>query len=79
VQPTDSVKRIEVSVDWSKFPIATGVQGAQVVINSNLGGVSVTVNVNALRTAAPAGFKGHVEGDGVVVRLYAIYLPFKWY
>jgi len=54
------------------------VQGAQVVISSNLGGVSVTVNVNALRTAAPAGFKGHVEGDGVVVRMPTFVLRLKW-
>ncbi|KAH7105110.1 hypothetical protein BKA62DRAFT_767364 [Auriculariales sp. MPI-PUGE-AT-0066] len=65
VNPTDSVKRIEVAVDWAKFPAVAGVQTTQVTIKSSLG-ESVQVIVNAVKTAAPADFKGFVEGDGVV-------------
>jgi hypothetical protein len=67
VRPTDAVHRVEVGIDWSKFPAgSSGVQNGVVKIKAS-GGESVDVNVRAIRTAAAGGFKGHVEGDGVVV------------
>lgn len=60
--------RIEVGVDWSKFPAdAAGMQNGVLLVRSSVGdGVNITLP--AIKTSVPAGFEGFVEGDGVVVR-----------
>ncbi|KZW01132.1 hypothetical protein EXIGLDRAFT_761138 [Exidia glandulosa HHB12029] len=66
VKPDDTPHRVELGVDWKKFPVdATGVQSGIVTFKSSVGD-AVNVTVSAIRTATPAGFHGFVEADGVV-------------
>ncbi|EJD45479.1 hypothetical protein AURDEDRAFT_184728 [Auricularia subglabra TFB-10046 SS5] len=66
LQSSSLPHRIELGVDWSKFPAgAAGMQNGVVRITSSVGDV-VSVTLPAIKTSPPAGFKGFVEGDGVV-------------
>ncbi|EJD45481.1 hypothetical protein AURDEDRAFT_87784 [Auricularia subglabra TFB-10046 SS5] len=65
VGPADVPHRVELSVDWSKFPSGGGVQNGLVTFKSSVGD-AVNVNVPAVKTAPAAGFEGFVEADGIV-------------
>lgn len=72
VRPDDVPHRVELGVDWSKFPAgATGVESGIVTFASSVGD-AVNVTVPAIWTGPPAGFRGFVEADGVVVRFRSL-------
>jgi hypothetical protein len=55
--------RVEVSVDWSKV---AGTTSSNATVTIAGGGTTLTINVPITPRSVPAGFKGFVEGDGVI-------------